>query len=224
MIDRLNELAGQTGPLASKAAKAVERGLKSHDPEIRAAAQRVKDMAVKPASQLPAAMYGYGQTATADYARGIIANITRVQAALRRLAQMQRDILETGSPAKEGPLSVNGGPEGWAQHTIKTYARGMLAGLPDVARASELIARAIMPGQIAAALGPSLTLAGGGGAAGSSATSSRSWTGDVNINVGGVTLQSGDAADVRELGRRLGEEIRLSLVRGPGLFAMDGSP
>lgn len=72
----------------------------------------------------------WGQHVGSTYSSGIRSTIEQVQRAARLLATTQANILRTGSPAKEGPLSEGGGPDGWGRHFGLMYARGLEATIP----------------------------------------------------------------------------------------------
>jgi hypothetical protein len=62
------------------------------------------------------------------------------------------DHLVTHSPAKVGPLSMGGGPEGWGANLVKGFAKGIMAGGDQVNTAVNSVASDINfgPGSVIA--------------------------------------------------------------------------
>jgi hypothetical protein len=139
----------------------LARGLKSRDPIIKAQAEATRQILVDRLIQMGGRAKVYGQKIVDQLAAGIRSRIATLVSALRLLAQKQADYLEFGSPAKEGPGSHGGGPEGWSRRMVQLYAKGMAPG--PVERASSRLAGASIPGRMGggfAAAGPSYGFGG----------------------------------------------------------------
>jgi hypothetical protein len=129
------------------------------------------------------------------------ARIVTLQRAARLLAKTQADYLEFLSPAKEGPGSRGGGPEGWGAKLVDLYAKGM-SDKSKIARAASGLAAASRPGS--GNFGVS-AMAGAGGAGLT-----------VIVNLNGMVMPP-TQAQVYELGRLVGPAIATHL-RDRGLL------
>jgi hypothetical protein len=229
IIDRLMELKSQTGPLSEKAAAAVAKGLKSKDADVRRAAQAVRDAAKKPIKQAADATRAYGVATGRNYANGIWATTQAVRDAARALSLPVQKYLQLLSPAKEGPLSEHGGPEGWGSRLSVLYAGGIMKSSGRIREAARMAAEASRLTGSAGATSVANGLAVmndiqrvSGGLPGARRADA-AWSGDLNIQVSVDRLDGSDPRSIRELAQQLGEEVRLTLTRGNGLFALDGS-
>ena len=129
-------------------AKAVKQG----KPEVIGAIQAQMDYIATLEGQLPSFASKWGKGISANLATGIWSNIGQVQAAAKALAAMIAAHVQLHSPAKMGPLSEGGGPEGWGRRFGSLYLKGA---------ASSLAGMGAMLGG-GGILSPMLALAGGG--------------------------------------------------------------
>jgi hypothetical protein len=140
-----NYLIGQLG------GRGLARGLRSTDPQVRAAAQAKRAVIRDELSNLPT--YVWGQTAGQQYAAGLRWSQFLTQQASAGHAATVARYLRLRSPAQEGPLSEGGGPEGWGSRGAELFAKGWSA------RAMNL--RTAISGAVAPALSPlALNVAG----------------------------------------------------------------
>lgn len=208
--DRLWALRKGVPDIAAKTGVSYADALAAKKAEAREAASKVAEAAKAKLEASNQAAYRYGQSVGHQYAGGMRSTLAEVTKAAAALGMPIQKYLQLQSPAEEGPLSEHGGPEGWGETLGRQYSGAILASVGLVTDAIRSFAR------------PMATLAPGASvAAAAPVTQSRSWVGDVVIPIT-ANLPSGDPVDIRRVGRQLGEEVRLSLVRGPGLFAMDG--
>lgn len=148
---------------AALAGDNIRKGLKSKDPVIRAQANATRQILLDRLIAMGGSARKYGQRITDQLASGIRSRIETLQKALRLLATTQADYLKYASPAKKGPGSEGGGPEGWAQRFVDLYAKGLSGGSSRVAGAAAALAGSSVPrGAFAGASGGS-TGGGGGG-------------------------------------------------------------
>jgi hypothetical protein len=109
-----------------------------------------------------------------------------VSKAARDLASNIEDWLKVKSPAKKGPLSELGGPEGWGKRGAELYARGW-SGIGD-----------LMAGSMAGLRTPQMAAAGAGPSVGMSA--------GLTVNLGGITINAGDDVSPRKA-RQFGQDV-----------------
>lgn len=127
--------------------KNLARGLKSSNPVARAQARATRQILLDRLEDMGGDASKWGKKFTENLAAGIRSRIETLQRALRLLAKTQADYLQYQSPAKVGPGSEGGGPEGWARKFVESYAKGMDPA--KVASASSRIAGASIPRGIA---------------------------------------------------------------------------
>jgi hypothetical protein len=79
--------------------------------------------------RLAGAMFSFGASAIQGFINGIRSMAGAVISAIRAIIPdpIER-FLHLSSPAKEGPLSKDGGPEGWGRKFTTLYAKGMAQG------------------------------------------------------------------------------------------------
>lgn len=136
----------------------LSAGLRSKDPVVRAQANATRQILIDRLAELNG--FAWGAHMGQSYANGVLSKYAKVVYAAKMLATAQANILKTGSPAKEGPLSEGGGPDGWGEHFGDMYARGLAKSLSKVSSASRLVASGIgVPG----GGGDAATGGGGGG-------------------------------------------------------------
>jgi len=133
ILDRLEELEPRAGTLSKSAMDAVKRGMKSKDPDIRAASTAIYNAAISGPRGLTVEK---GKTWGANIGKGLAAGLrsqaNAVGVAAGNLASIIADYLETHSPAKLGPLSKSGGPEGWGERVGTLFGAGLASRLPDL--------------------------------------------------------------------------------------------
>lgn len=138
---------------ATLAGDNIVKGLKSKDPVVRAQAEETQRILRSRLAELTEDAKGYGQRTGENYAAGILAAKVAARTAAQQLAFAVRDNLKTGSPAKEGPLSELGGPEGWGRKAARGYADGIRSAASTIAAAAHDAAGSLagaFPGGLAA--------------------------------------------------------------------------
>lgn len=76
--------------------------------------------------QLPARALQYGRDLISNFIAGVRAMAGALKAAILAIIPGPiADFLHLRSPAKEGPLSRDGGPEGWGRRLVDQYVRGL---------------------------------------------------------------------------------------------------
>lgn len=205
IIDRLNVLKSNAKNIGKDGMAELRKGMKSKDPDIRKAATDIYN----------AARHGSGANGPADIAKGaetwganidkgiakgLRAHVNLVASAADSIAHAIGNQLVISSPAKEGPLSLAGGPEGWGKNLGSDMAKGVTGTVAVAKYAANTLAGAFVPPQHAYAGGlgyrapgtfsaPSLAFATAGGRAGTT----------INVRVDGLMK----ARDPLELGKRL---------------------
>ena len=86
---------------------------------------------------------GWGARLLQGFIDGITSKLGPLGNVLNFIGKQISDHLKTGSPAKAGPLSKDGGPEGWGQKMIDGFAQGIMAGGVEVKNASNSVAENI---------------------------------------------------------------------------------
>lgn len=107
-------------------------GLKSKDPVVRAQAVATRDIILDRLGQLSGQTYDYGKNAMVNLIKGMTSKMLALEAAAERAAEIVSDNLRVRSPAKRGPLSRGGGPEGWGARFAELYGKGLAGSLPDI--------------------------------------------------------------------------------------------
>jgi hypothetical protein len=124
-ISTTKRIAELEGILTSKS---LRKGLRSDDPMVRADAQALQKMAGAELAQLRGLAKQYGQAAGANYAAGLSTQLNKVERAAEALGEAVSGRLRVHSPAKFGPLSRGGGPEGFGERFGRLYGQGMERG------------------------------------------------------------------------------------------------
>lgn len=135
ILDRLDELKAQTGPLSKKAMAEVEKGLKSKDPDIRAAARAIKNH-VTGQLDIGDQAFGWGQGIGAEFGKGLASHyaleIIRTNAI--KAAHVAASFLHGASPPPEGPLhTIDKGGENVGVAWAEGVAAGVLKGSSGIA-------------------------------------------------------------------------------------------
>jgi hypothetical protein len=110
----------------------LRSGLRSRDPVVRAQAEATKKIIVDRLNELARQATSDGRAAAHNYAAGLSSGSGRIYTAAALIAKQAALNLRLQSPAKEGPLSEGGGPEGWGERLGILYAKGMRKTMPDV--------------------------------------------------------------------------------------------
>lgn len=141
----------------------------------------VRAVFVGAASALTVSAYSWGYNLAANYAHGIRAAMPLITSAVTAVATKVASNLRVSSPAKEGPLSEGGGPEGWGGRFDQLFAQGLING--QVALAARAVANSVgtpfsngTPSLIAAGLVP-----GGGSTFGTAV--SEAARGDTHVHI-----------------------------------------
>lgn len=134
-IDELNGIVDAGGKIGKKGMAKLRDAMDDSNPAIANAARAVFEKATKghgndgPAS-LPKKGTEYGQGLGKNLAEGIESEQHRVEQAASRLAGAAGDYLKISSPAKKGPWSTLGGPEGWGRRFVDFLTKGFADGIP----------------------------------------------------------------------------------------------
>jgi hypothetical protein len=139
-----DELLDETRLKSLLTSKAMERGLASEDPEIRKKWRARRAFARARLIELRDETKQIATDSVVKYGSGLDAPsaLAAVRTSIARVTAIIKDYLKLGSPAKEGPLSVAGGPQGWAQQMVEKMATGARAGLPAFSAAMGDVAAA----------------------------------------------------------------------------------
>lgn len=146
-LDDMHTVTALTAQLTSDD---LHKNLTSNIPAVKAAAtdlhdsilkdlQRIKDEGGPAAAAaqaaivaemarlgtLPADAYGWGWQLGSRYAAGVRATYGDLQDAADGAARIMSDNIRIASPAKKGPLSEGGGPEGWSERLGFVWIRGL---------------------------------------------------------------------------------------------------
>lgn len=106
----LGRIASEGGPAASEAADTIA-------------------VALGALGMLPADARGWGWQLGSEYADGLRATYGDLQDAADGAARILSDNIRIASPAKKGPLSLGGGPEGWGERLTEQWAHGIVSGV-----------------------------------------------------------------------------------------------
>jgi hypothetical protein len=134
IIDRLGELGANAKNIGEKGMAALARAMKSKDPDIRAAAKLIYNAASKVAPPKSKA-FEWGKAIGQGLVDGLNAMSYKVGAAAGNLANVIADYLATHSPAKRGPLSLDGGPEGMGRRIVALITKGVEGEMPRLSTA-----------------------------------------------------------------------------------------
>lgn len=132
IYERLRVLIENGGEVGEEGMQALRDGMNSKYGVIRNMATDIYNLIQKPGSALPGKTYHYGYDAGKKLADGLAANLARLRRIASQMAQVVSDYFQLHSPAKVGPLSMGGGPEGWGLKFGQLYERGLQFGMPDL--------------------------------------------------------------------------------------------
>ena len=223
-IEQLAKLNPKSEEIGRLSAKLLASASAAEAPTVRKAIATITGVAEDKLDTLP----GYARKSGANTVDALAAGIRARQGEAVRAAYLLtakvRDILLLSSPAKEGPWSERGGPQAWMEHAadlmVGGFAGRLRAGASEIATAAGMIASA---GQVDMA--PGLTAGPPRGDLSLTSASVRALAatgggfGDVNVTVQIEHLDASDPAQVANLGRLLGQEVRLNLARTAASFA-----
>jgi Phage-related minor tail protein len=131
-------------------------GLKSSDPLIRKQAQGIYDDIAGKLEALGPKAHKEGVNVSTTYADGISDGSSAVGRAVTRVAASVWRQLHVSSPAKEGPLSLDGGPGHWGVKAGAMYVEGWSDGLaPGIAGIQTQLGALAGSARIDASFGPS---------------------------------------------------------------------
>jgi hypothetical protein len=221
---RLYTLRNNVGGIALQAGTNFAGGINDRKAQVAAAAAALAHQAEAKIKLEQADKWG--QHAGKEWADGLKSMAYYATRAAYEYARGARGAMEFTTP-KEGPL-VN--MARWGEHAGQAWADGFasqagylkyrvggyLSGVADVLQPPPFPMPTIAP-PISTSTFP-LTHLG----APTQVTESHYTIGDVHVPVTFVAPQSTDAASIREIGRALGSEVRLALVRTSGLFPVGG--
>jgi len=145
IIDRLNQLGANAKNIGKAGMDELRKAMKSKDPEIRAAARSIYTAATQPIAALPSAGATYGRNLVTSLIAGMNSRARMLRLAAQGLAAIARDQLAISSPAKEGPWSERGGPEGWGERFGSSLARGIESQIAKMRAVSRAFAAAGVP-------------------------------------------------------------------------------
>lgn len=131
IIDRLNELKPTARNIGKDGMESLRKAMKSKDPEIRRAAQAIYNTIQ---THLPDKADGkrWGSAIGQGIYNGLQAWYYQIGAIVGKIAALMADFWRTGSPSKRGPLSLGGGPEGWARAWIQQMRAAVEAEMPGL--------------------------------------------------------------------------------------------
>jgi hypothetical protein len=172
----------------------LAKGLNSADPILRAQAYATQQTVISRLQELTGKTYDIGKNTLLNYVKGMTSQMLAVEAAAERAAAIVSDNLRVRSPAKEGPLSEGGGPEGFGRKFIDLYAEGVRDGMPKIGATVADLAGAMVGG---AGREPS-TVAGGGNV----------YNLTVNVDAPGILSPAQGQALAREVGPFLMDYIQ----------------
>jgi hypothetical protein len=134
LTDRLDELARVATAEGRRTSGNFGAGITAKQNAVKVAADALKRAGRRPLVDMADDAEQWGKNSGGGYAKGLRSQAAIVAAAAAYLAQRAADNLRVQSPAKEGPLSKGGGPEGWGERFGDLYGKGLKQTLPDVAR------------------------------------------------------------------------------------------
>jgi hypothetical protein len=218
---RLTDLRQGVGPTALKTGQNYADSLENKKKQISAAAKNAVS-GVDDHLKLPDAKT-WGKHAGQQWADGLAAMAYYAAKAAKEYANGARGALEFTVP-KEGPLR---GMSTWGQHAGQSWAEGFASqadylktkvasyAAGGFATAPAFGAPPVIPDiDVARAIAPAVS--------NSNSNVSQISIGDIVVPVSFTGPAPSTAAGIRDLGRSLGEEIRLTLVRTPDIFPVRG--
>jgi hypothetical protein len=132
ILDRLAELSPNAHNIGVKGMESLRKAMHSKDGDIRTAALAIYNAATRKIDDLPAKGTSWGQAYGRNLAAGIASYRHEVEQAASLLAGAAGSYHKLSSPAKRGPWSELGGPEGWGRRYAAFLSKGIAAGIPDV--------------------------------------------------------------------------------------------
>lgn len=160
IIDRLQELKANAKNIGKKGIEELAKAMKSKDSDVRRAARDIYRSASKVAPPKSKA-FEWGKAIGQGLVNGMNAMAYAVGVAAGNLANTIAAYLQTHSPADLGPLSEDGGPEGWGKQIADFISKGLEDNLPNL---SDALGGSLRLPSLGAAV-PSLAGFGAAGAA-----------------------------------------------------------
>jgi len=143
--ERLRQLHIKSGNIGKETNENLAKGMKDKDPYVRAQAERTQGI-VNTELRRPVSV---ATTSGENIAKGLAAGMRRkaylVEDAAKDLAFVVSNYVKILSPAKMGPLSEGGGPEGWGSNLGGGIAAGLLDMLGVAERAASTFAGSLVP-------------------------------------------------------------------------------
>lgn len=127
---------GQSYAYGQRITRQHGRGMRSGIPYVSDAAEASAAAAGRPLKNLPDQGFTWGSRYAQMLVRGMLSRVDEVAAAAGSLSRATSNQNRISSPAKEGPWSEGGGPEGWGRRYGQMLARGMRTARFDVASAA----------------------------------------------------------------------------------------
>lgn len=143
ILNRLEELKTGSKNIGKDGMEALKRAMKSKDSTIRNAARAIYNGIYAKLHPLVLDGYTWGKNMAANLAKGIHSQYYEVGRRAGELADVIAQHIRTRSPAKTGPLSEGGGPEGWGEHMVSLFAKGTKEGEPQARAAIRAIAQTV---------------------------------------------------------------------------------
>lgn len=141
-ISNWEELTGVAWDESLSVGENFAKGLRRKKPEVKGAAEELTGAARGPIKTLTSQATNYGTNYGKNIAAGMRSQVSAVRDAAGALARAGANQNRISSPAKEGPWSLGGGPEGWGRRYGLMIAQGMRSARTDVAMASAQLAGA----------------------------------------------------------------------------------
>lgn len=129
--NKLSTQAEQNKLLGFLQSDKLAKGMKSADPVLRAQSTASANAAVQALQASTGKTWQWGKNILVNLIKGMDSQLLAVDAAAQRAADKISDNLRVSSPAKKGPMSRGGGPEGWARRFGDLYAKGLREKMPD---------------------------------------------------------------------------------------------
>lgn len=117
----------------------LARGMRQNRGRPAEEARGIKGGVDRVLSAAPAVAYKDGERVSSQFAAGIAARTREVTGAAVGVTRALWNAMHQESPAKEGPLSEDGGTHGWGMEAGRLFATGLLASRSEVAGAAAMV-------------------------------------------------------------------------------------
>lgn len=148
--------------------KRLADGLKSKDPAVRAQAEYTRDLIRDRLKELAPKAKTDGAAIGNNLADGLTSTKPAIATAAGGLGDVISDYLRVRSPARRGPLSKDGGPEGFGRRFGRLYGAGLQSAVGAISAAATVTAGVTVSASGAGLLRPAAAPAAAGGARGTS--------------------------------------------------------